>query len=107
MSPDLAAAESLLAFWADCGVESLYADQPINRMRADAASPALGPTPPQVKATAVRPISLAATPPPVDMEEARANAAAAGNLAELAQAIAAFDGCALKHAGARQSVFAG
>ncbi len=43
---------------------------------------------------------------PVDLDQARGLAAAAHDLAELAAAISAFDGCALKFAGARQSVFA-
>jgi DNA polymerase len=41
----------------------------------------------------------------VDLAQARAAAAAALDLAQLADAIAAFDGCGLKQTGARQSVF--
>jgi DNA polymerase len=97
------AVESLLAFWAGSGVDALYADAPVDRLQ-----------PP------VRPRPVEAPPPPVGgpklargpaidisaaMAEARALAAAAGDLDALAAAIAAFDGCPLKTAGARQSVF--
>ena len=99
---DTRAVESLLAFWADSGVEACFEDAPVDRI-----------------AEKVRPIrslapSLAASPaqarfagPDVSaaVAQARAAAAAASDLTELAAAIAAFDGCGLKFEGARQAVF--
>jgi DNA polymerase len=105
--------ESLLAFWADSGVDAAVLDAPIDRIsegvarlsarRAPAAAPSPVPSP-------SRPSALSLAPPTADIAQAivkaKAMAAAAGDLAALAEAIAAFDGCPLKTAGARQSVFA-
>jgi DNA polymerase len=103
MDPTARAVESLLAFWADSGVDAALADAAENRIAA-------GPLPATVMAAAAEPTT---TLPPVgttsdtDLAIAQARAAAAGaeNLTELGAAIAAFDGCALK-AGARRAVFA-
>ncbi len=104
MSADPRAVESLLAFWAGAGVEACYAEAPINRtaggpVRPPASGPTTaGPSP--------------ATAPPIEPEAAasaqaaRVLAAGASNLDALRAAIAAFDGCSLKAAGARQAVFA-
>jgi uracil-DNA glycosylase len=97
------ALESLLAFWAEAGVEALYADEPVNRLaeptpirRAQAAPAA----PAMVTRIAPAPdISAAIT-------EARALAGAAEDLTALEAAIAAFDGCGLKFEGAKRAVFA-
>jgi len=106
MSRDVAAAESLLAFWADCGVDTLYQDQPSNRMRAQPSPGTNPPLPPRAKPGAADEALPAAIAQTVDMDKARALAEAAESLESLADAIAAFDGCALKHAGARRAVFA-
>ena len=88
------AVESLLAFWADSGVEACFEDAPVDRI-----------------AEVVRPIRAAASAsaPANDVSAAVASAqtaaAAAGDLEALAAAIAAFDGCGLKFEGARQAVF--
>ncbi|HEY5289033.1 MAG TPA: uracil-DNA glycosylase [Caulobacteraceae bacterium] len=88
-------AESLLSFWAGAGVDSLYLDEPADRM---------------AEARAVRPAPQGAAmvrdaPAPVNNTgDGRALAWAASDLDALAAAIAEFDGCALKQQGARQAV---
>jgi DNA polymerase len=100
---DARALESLLAFWAEAGVEVCTLDEAVDRM-----VPIAPPPRPQVLA----PARTAAAPAPeanpeigAALEQAKAMAAAASDLAALAEAIAAFEGCPLKHQGARQSVF--
>jgi DNA polymerase len=96
---DVRAAESLLAFWADAGVEASYADAPQNRL--------LRPEKPKPSATPISgPIKVGQAPDiAAAVEEARALAAAAASLEALAAAIADFNGCGLKFEGARQAVF--
>jgi DNA polymerase len=91
------AVRSLLAFWADAGVECLYLDAPNDRTAAarEVARPAL---------RSVAQSTAPATAPGPDMSSARDFAAAAADLDALAAAIAAYDGCALKTQGARQAV---
>ncbi|MCE3288599.1 MAG: phage polymerase-like protein [Caulobacter sp.] len=106
---DRRAAEALLAFWAEAGVEALYADAAIDRLAEGAerlkarARPAAPPPPP----TPIRPARPGV--PNVDIGSALAQAqqmaAAANTIEELAEAIAAFEGCPLRYEGARQSVF--
>jgi DNA polymerase len=106
---DARAIENLLAFWADAGVDVALADAPQDRMAAglEALKPKLAPAAPRVAAAA----SAAFAPPPSEpvdataIETARAMAAGAETLAQLAEAIAEFDGCPLKRQGARQAVF--
>jgi DNA polymerase len=102
-----AAAESLLAFWAEGGVDAMLLDEPVDRIAAGRLAP---PRPAARASAAAAPASAPATPAGSDVspivEQARALAAAAGDLEALAAAIAAFDGCPLKTAGAAsQSVF--
>ena len=105
---DPRAVESLIAFWADAGVDVAYADAPVDRMARglEALKPKA-----QVALSPPAPISRpafggAAAVDAGAIEAARAAAAAAANdLAELEAAIAAFDGCDLKRQGARQAVF--
>ncbi|HUZ12315.1 MAG TPA: uracil-DNA glycosylase [Caulobacteraceae bacterium] len=105
MSPDPRALESLVAFWADAGVDTAYVEAPVDRMAAGLA--ALRPrAPAPAPAVIVRPAVAAAADAAGAVEAARAGAAAASDLAALEAAIAAFDGCPLKHQGARQAVFA-
>ena len=96
--------ESLLAFWVEAGVDVTYADAPNDRMAAGLE--ALRPKP------AAAPQAIAARPPPEPrgadpgaIAAATQAAAAAGDLAALEAAIAAFEGCDLKRQGARQAVF--
>jgi uracil-DNA glycosylase len=96
-----AAAESLLAFWAQAGVDVCLEDQPVDRT--------VRPARPERPA---RPTPVARTDPQLTpdiasaMASAQTLAAAAPDLAWLEAAIAAFDGCALKFQGARRAVFA-
>jgi DNA polymerase len=97
---------SSLAFWADMGVETAYADTPVDRLkpverRAPAAS-ARPTTPIASAAPAVR----AAPDIASAVAAAEALAAQAQDLDALAAAIAAFEGCPLKRQGAKQAVFA-
>jgi DNA polymerase len=108
---DPRAVESLLAFWADAGVEASYADAPIDRLAEGAALlRARSQPPPPV---AVAPILGGPGAAPafgrgpdlgVAVAQAKALAAACADLPALAAAIAAFDGCPLKTQGARQAV---
>ncbi|MBV9995100.1 MAG: uracil-DNA glycosylase [Caulobacteraceae bacterium] len=105
MSPEARALESLLAFWADAGVEAAYAEAPQDRMAQGLE--ALRPRPIAL-AQPARPLAPAQEPAPQAaeaLELARSLAAEAADLAALAAAIAAFEGCPLKFAGARQAVF--
>ncbi len=99
--------ESLMAFWADAGVDASYADAPVNRLTAPRKALEV-PARPVAVATAL--ILARAAPFAADIgsavEEARRAAGAATTLDELKEAIAAFDGCPLKFQGASQSVFA-
>jgi DNA polymerase len=107
MSPELSAVESLMAFWADAGVEAAYADAPQDRMALGLE--ALKPRPPATATvTPIMPRGAAAPAPDVAaaIEQAKALAAAAADLTALQAAIAAFEGCPLRFAGARQAVFA-
>jgi DNA polymerase len=104
-SSPAALAESLLAFWADAGVDCVLLETPVDRI---AAGKLAAPTPP------ARKVQPAPQPAPgrhrpdvaAAIAEARARAAEAADLDALAAAIAAFDGCPLKFEGAaRQAVF--
>ncbi|MBN9318644.1 MAG: uracil-DNA glycosylase [Caulobacterales bacterium] len=104
---DLKAVESLLAFWAEAGVDAAYAEEPIDRVAEGKARLLARPAAPAPPAAVSR--GRAAAPQPdiaAGLAEARALAAAAGDLEALAAAIAAFDGCGLKREGATQAVFA-
>lgn len=98
MTLDVAAAESLLAFWRDAGVEDCYADAPVDRTFVQ--------PPPAVKAVAK---ATQAVSPSLDiadaLSEARRLAAGANDLDQLKDAVAAFEGCALRGMGATQAVF--
>jgi DNA polymerase len=106
---DRRAVESLIAFWADAGVDVAYADAPVDRMARGlealrpktVSAPIAAPPQPAGPRAAFAPVAV----DPSAVEAARIAAMAAGDLAELAAAIAAFDGCDLKRQGARQAVF--
>lgn len=92
--------ESLMAFWADAGVDTLYEDAARDRVQAPIAprpSPIVAPRPAAPETP---------TAPAVNLDLARQAAAAAATLEQLAAAIDAYDGCDLKRQGARQAVFA-
>lgn len=100
---DPRAVESLLAFWAEAGIDACYEDDSVDRL-AESLRPARpsAPAPPPVAPTAA---ATAAPDIAAAMAEARRLAAGAADLEALAAAIAAFDGCPLKREGARQAVF--
>jgi DNA polymerase len=98
------AAESLLAFWRDAGVEDCFEDAPQNRLTESERHRRHAAPPPGA------PVRLQ-TPSPVapDLAEAviAAREAALGvdSLEALAEAVAAFRGAALRELGARRTVF--
>ncbi|MBX3485093.1 uracil-DNA glycosylase [Phenylobacterium sp.] len=95
-------AESLLAFWADAGIDAMLLEAPVDRIEAGKFVP----PPRQAPAAAVAPVAAArpGAPAPADVSgaiaAAQAAAAAATTLEDLAAAIAAFEGCPLRTAGA-------
>ncbi len=98
-------AESLLAFWAEAGIDAMLRDEPVDRI---AAGQVLPPRP--AERTPVEAIAPTAKKPGQDisqaLETARLAANSAENLEGLAAAIEAFDLCPLKAtAPRRQSVF--
>ncbi len=96
-SPDIVAVESLLAFWADAGVEACYEDAAVDRTYVP---------PPAQKAVALATASVVAAPDTgAALAEARRLATACQTLDDVAAAIAAFQGCPLSTLGARQAVF--
>ena len=99
------ALESLLAFWADGGVDAMLLAAPLDRIEAGRIVP---PAPPPLRPAAVAAAAPGAVRPDLGgaLAQAQAAAAACADLAQLAQAIAAFEGCPLRFAGAaRQAVF--
>ena len=104
-SPESRAAESLLAFWADAGVEALYGEEPYDRL-AEGAERLAVKARPAAQAAPVSPLARAQGP---DIDAAvglaRHAARAAMTLDQLAQAIADFEACPLRYEGARQAVF--
>jgi DNA polymerase len=103
---DPRALEGFLAFWADAGVECVYAEEPVDRIAEGARR--LAPKRQEAPALNIppRPQPMAPAGPNIGeaLVEARAMAAAAADLAALEAAIAAFEGCPLK-AGTTNTVF--
>ncbi|MDO1558519.1 uracil-DNA glycosylase [Brevundimonas sp. 2R-24] len=98
------ALESLLAFWRDAGVDACLEEAPVDR-RLQAPQP-------KAVVAALRAAAAAGTgagDERIDLSHAvalaREAAQAAETLEQLKEAVAAFDGCALKRSGARQAVF--
>jgi DNA polymerase len=99
---DASATEALLAFWRDAGVDACYLDAPVDR------TVFVAPPAPQAvqKATATVTALHGGMSGADAVAEARRLAAAASTMGELADAVAAFEGCPLRAMGARQAVFA-
>ncbi|HZC17458.1 MAG TPA: uracil-DNA glycosylase [Caulobacteraceae bacterium] len=93
--------ESLLGFWAEAGVDTAFADEPVDRLAERARSQ---PAPVRSPAHALARPAAAGADVSGAIAEARRLAAEAQDLTALAAAIAAFDGCGLKFEGARQAV---
>lgn len=100
-------AESLLAFWAEAGIDSMLLDEPLDRIEAGKF---VAPKPADRKPAPPPPQAAPRGGPAADVAsavlEARRLAAQAPHLEALKAAIAEFDGCPLKFEGARQAVFA-
>ena len=86
------------------GVDEAVDEAPRNRFAAPEAPAPVAPSPPR-PAPPRRTAEPALVPTETLIEEARAAAAAAADVAALAEAVAAFEGCALKDT-ARNTVFA-
>ncbi|WP_122465117.1 uracil-DNA glycosylase [Brevundimonas lutea] len=99
---DSRAAESLLAFWAEAGVDACFDDAPVDRTRLPPPAPRQA----TLKAVASVQAPVASGDIAAAVAEARRLAAAADSLEALGEAIAAFEGCGLRTQGARQAVFA-
>ena len=123
VSPSLAAnlasaraLESLLAFWADAGVDTFYELQAKDRLsegrqrllaRPSPAAHQSAAPPDDAPPFAAGLSPLAKPPPPPEtLAAAETLAQAAATLEALSEAIAGFEGCPLKSQGARQAVFA-
>lgn len=104
MQTDPRAAESLLAFWAEAGVDVALADMPVDKLAEGAARLKARQQP---KPVVVKPAAQRSAGPDVSaaIAEAQRLAAEAQDLEQLAAAIADFEGCTLRYEGARQSVF--
>jgi DNA polymerase len=96
--PDIRIAESLLAFWAEAGVDAMLLDEALDRIEAGRIAPPSRPTPAAVQ------LAAPARPGGPDMSsaiaQAREAAAAAADLEALVAAIAAFEGCPIRFEGA-------
>ena len=93
----------LLRWYLAAGVDEAIGEAPVDRYLAAARPPAAAPPapvpatvapPPAQPPPAPRPVPLASAP--AVLQSARALAAAARDITELAEALAAFDGCPLK-----------
>lgn len=118
MNPGKIEARSILAFYAESGVDVALGEETVNRLAEafpvrDALAPAVladvdAPRPALVSRPALQPAAYAAaTPPPPDAAAMAAREAAgqAATLEDLRNILAAFEGCALKRT-AKQLVFA-
>jgi uracil-DNA glycosylase family 4 len=109
LSTGFRAAESLLAFWAEGGVDAMLLDEAVDRIEAGRFTPPPAPASTLTRAAAT--VSPLRSPVPrADVgdavAQARELAAAARDLDQLAAAIAAFEGCPLRNEGATRAVFA-
>lgn len=99
-----ALAESLLAFWADAGIDAALLDEPVDRIEAGKILPPR-PAPPPLAMAGVRsdPVGRAtagAADVSSSIAQAQSLAAEAQDMESLAAAIAAFEGCGLRFEGA-------
>ena len=96
-----AVAESLLAFWADAGVDAMLLDEAVDRIEAGKVLPPVRPAPAAAPFAAPRAGPGAGQPDiSAAVAQAQALAAAAPDLPALVAAIAAFEGCPLRYEGA-------
>lgn len=97
---DSRVAESLLAFWADAGVDAMLLDEPLDRIEAGRIMPPVKPAPPLAAPVVQLRPGASNTDIAGGLADARRLAAAASDLEQLAAAIAGFEGCPLRHEGA-------
>jgi len=96
-----ALAESLLAFWADAGVDAMLLDEAVDRIEAGKVMPPVRPaTPVAVASAPIGRVGPATPDVSAAVAQAQAAAAAAQDLDALVAAIAAFEGCPLRYEGA-------
>lgn len=97
-----AVAESLLAFWAEAGVDAVLLDEPLDRIEAGKILPPKPPPAPLAVAASPRPGGAIAGAPDVSaaIAQAQALAAEAQDMEALAAAIAGFEGCGPRFEGA-------
>lgn len=98
--------ESLLAFWADAGIDVCLEDEPVNRL-AEAARlvrPAPMPVASLVPARPANPAQRRASDETAALEQAKTLAAGAQTLEALAEALQGFEGCGLRRNLAHQPV---
>ena len=93
-------AESLLAFWADGGVDAMLLDEAVDRVEAGRILPPVRPAPPPPPPAAVGRASAGQPDISAAVARAQALAATAGDLDALVAAIAGFEGCPLRYEGA-------
>lgn len=99
---DAAVAESLLAFWADAGVDAMLLDEAVDRIEAGKILPPVRPAAPAPPLAAVPASRAFGGQADISAAVAQAQqlAAAAGDLDALVAAISAFEGCPLRFEGA-------
>lgn len=93
-------AESLLAFWADGGVDAMLLDEAVDRIEAGRILPPVRPAPAAPPLAAPGRASAGQPDISAAVAQAQALAAAAGDLDALVAAIAGFEGCPLRYEGA-------
>lgn len=98
-------AESLLAFWADAGVDAMLLDEAIDRIEAGKFVPPPAPTRTMATVSPIRPAAQGQPDVSAAVAQAQALAAGAETLDQLAEAIAGFEGCPLRFEGATRAVF--
>jgi DNA polymerase len=103
-APDRSA-ESLLAFWAEAGVDAMLLDVAVDRIAAGKIPPPRPAERPAAPALVARKPTGGGPDIGAAVAEARRLAAEAPDLDALKAAITGFDGCPLKFEGARQAVF--
>lgn len=100
-----AIAESLLAFWAEAGVDAVLLDEPLDRIEAGKILPPRPPAPTLAASTPrAGPIGGAQPDVSAAIAQAQALAAQAQDMEALAAAIAGFEGCGLRYEGASKAV---